>query len=116
MKAGAEDCCAFAIMRPAAATSSVPPTAHVMSRFIVLSFLVHNGSMSGAERFAFKAKLNGGLLDHRSVSLRRLMSALRKYYPYGRLPENVSEFARAAVPAYRLKTALNKSAKRESIS
>src|SRR5262249_61734695 len=43
------------------------------------------------------------------------MSALRKYYSCERLPENVSEFARAAVPAYRLKTALNKSAQRESI-
>src|SRR5262249_56366423 len=37
------------------------------------------------------------------------------YCPCERLPENVSEFARAAVPAYRLKTALNKSAQRESI-
>jgi hypothetical protein len=46
-------------MKPAA--SSTPPSTHMMRRFIALSFLVDDGSTSGAERCSFKPKLIGGL-------------------------------------------------------
>jgi hypothetical protein len=64
MKAGAWACCALAIVRPTLPASNATPITHAMSRFMSLSFVVHEPSTGRAKRPAFKAKLNAGL--HRS--------------------------------------------------
>src|SRR5262249_34538304 len=59
MKAGA--CCALAIVRPTLPASNATPITHAMSRFMSVSFVVHEPSTGRAKRPAFKAKLNAGL-------------------------------------------------------